>query len=127
MGPFGDDPGTVYSDAIATLTAEMAAAGVTRLAILANARVLDERPLTGPFAAVSEEHRRALATLRGTDLEWTVLATPLLSDDPATGSYDAVIDAAPPRKAIARADFATALVGALDRPEWVGHAVGVSG
>lgn len=128
MGPVGDDPGTVYSDAIATLASALLAAGIRRLAVTANARVLDERPLKGPFAAVSEEHRRALATLRQpTELEWTVVATPLLSDDVATGTYAAVLDDLPEGEKIPRPDFARALVDALDHEAWIGHVVGVAG
>jgi putative NADH-flavin reductase len=128
MGPVGDDPGTVYSDAIAAVASAMSAAGIRRLAVTANARVLDDRPLTGPFAAVSEEHRRALGTLRQpSDLEWTVVATPLLSDDVATGTYAAVLDGLPEGEKISRPDFACALVDALDHEAWVGHVVGVAG
>lgn len=127
MGPVGDDPGTVYSDAIATVVASMTAAGIRRLAVTANARVLDDRPLTGPFAAVSEEHRRALATLRSSDLEWTVVATPMLSDHDATGTYAAALDDAPDGEDIPRPDFARALADAIDHEGWAGHVVGVAG
>jgi putative NADH-flavin reductase len=126
MGPTGPDPGTVYSDAIGTLARAMTDAGLRRLVISANSRVLDDRPLQGPYAAVSQEHRDALATLRACDLEWTVVATPMLTDDEPRGSYETVVGARGAGSAIARVDFATALLDALDHDEWVGTVVDVS-
>ncbi|MGH2538909.1 MAG: NAD(P)-dependent oxidoreductase [Actinomycetota bacterium] len=126
MGPKGPEPGSVYSDAIGTLARSMQAGGVRRLVISANSRVLDERPLEGPYAAVSQEHRDALATLRACELDWTVVATPALSDEEARGVYDVVVGGRSSGHGIARADFATALLDALDHPEWVGQVVGVS-
>jgi putative NADH-flavin reductase len=126
MGPRGPGSGTVYSDAIATLAAAMAGSDVRRLVIAANSRVLDDRPLSGPYAEVSEEHRRALNTLRASDLEWTVVATPMLDDDPADGGYDRAVDHRSGGDGIDRADFAAALLDALDHDEWIGHVVDVS-
>ena len=126
MGPTGPDPGSVYSDAIRTLARSMETAGVRRLVISANSRVLDERPLSGPYAGVSQEHREAFGTLRASDLDWTVMATPALSDDEAHGAHDVAVGARSSGGGIARADFATALLDALDHPEWVGQVVDVS-
>jgi putative NADH-flavin reductase len=126
MGPQGPEPGNVYSNAIGTLTRSMVAAGVRRLVISANSRVLDDRPLEDPYAAVSQEHRDALACLRVADLDWTVVATPMLSDDEPRGSYEVVVGDRGDGESIARADFATALLDALDHPEWSGHVADVS-
>ena len=126
MGPQGPEPGDVYSNAIGELTRAMTSSGPRRLVISANSRVLDDRPLEGEFAAVSQEHRDALACLRVADLDWTVVATPMLSDDPPRGSYEAVVDARGDGPSISRADFATALLDALDHPDWVGHVADVS-
>jgi len=126
MGPAGDDPGTAYSDAIAALVTAMEVSGPRRLVITANARVLDERPLAGQFAGVSEEHRRALATLRASGLDWTVVATPMLTDEAPAGTYETTLDAAGDGNDIDRADFARAVVEALDHDGWIGHAVDVT-
>jgi putative NADH-flavin reductase len=125
MGPKGPDPGSVYSEAIATLARSMTRSGLRRLVISANDRVLDDRPLDGEFAAVSQEHRDALATLHAGDLDWTVVATPMLSDDEPTG-YEAVLGARGSGGSIGRRDFATALLDALDHDAWIGHVVDVS-
>ena len=126
MGPQGPEPGSVYSNAIGTVTQSLSAVGIRRLVISANSRVLDDRPLEGQYAAVSQEHRDALACLRVADLDWTVVATPMLSDDEPRGSYDATIGARSSGKSITRADFATAMLDALDQPEWVGRVVDVT-
>ena len=126
MGPKGPEPGSVYSNAIGTLTQALVAAGIRRLVISANSRVLDDRPLEGPYAAVSQEHRDALACLRVADLDWTVVATPMLSDDEPRGSYQAVVGSRGHGTSIARADFAAAMLDALDQHEWVGRVVDVT-
>ena len=126
MGPVGDDPGTVYSEAIASLVAAMESRGPRRLVITANARVFDDRPLGGLYAGVSEEHRRALARLRESGLEWTVIATPMLTDESPAGTYEATVDAKGDGSEIDRADFARAMVDALDHHGWAGHTVDVT-
>jgi putative NADH-flavin reductase len=126
MGPVGDVPGTEYSDGIAALVASMEASTVRRVVIAANARVLDDRPLKGPYAAVSEEHRRALETIRRTTLDWTVVATPLLSDAEPSHSYTATVDGGGEGRSIVRRDFAVALVDALDHDDWIRHIVDVT-
>jgi putative NADH-flavin reductase len=126
MGPVGDDPGTVYSEAIASLVGAMETGGPRRLVITANARVFDDRPLAGPYAGVSEEHRRALVTLRASGLDWTVVATPMLTDEAPAGTYEAAIDAKGDGRDIDRNDFAHAVVDALEHDAWIGHAVDVT-
>jgi putative NADH-flavin reductase len=126
MGPVGDDPGTEYSDGIVALAESMEASTVRRVVIAANARVLDDRPLEGPYAAVSEEHRRALNAIRRSTLDWTVVATPMLSDAEPRHSYTATVDARGEGRSIVRRDFAVALVDALDHDDWVRHIVDVT-
>lgn len=127
LGPAGPDPGTAYSEAIGTLARAMEAAEVDRLVISANSRVLDDRPLEGAFADVSQEHRDALATLRAGGLRWTVVATAMLSDAPSAGTYVLAVGSAVHGEPIPRADFASALLDALDHPEWAGRVVDVAG
>jgi hypothetical protein len=38
----------------------------------------------------------------------------------------AKVEAAPPGRSIARADLALALLEALERPDWIGRAIGIS-
>jgi putative NADH-flavin reductase len=126
MGPKGPDPGTMYSDGIGTLAGTMVEVGPRRLVLSANSRVLDDRELWGSYADVSQEHRHALAAVRACDLDWTFVATPMLSDDEPRGAYQAVVGARSAGSEITRADYATALLDALDHPGWVAALVDVS-
>jgi putative NADH-flavin reductase len=126
MGPKGPVPGSVYSEAIGSLVRAMGRAEVRRLVVSANSRVLDDDALEGPYAAVSREHREALATLRASDLGWTVVSTPMLCEGARSGTYAAAVDARAPGRSIDRADFAAALLDALDDADLVGHIVDVT-
>ena len=94
--------------------------------ITANARVLDDRPLGGPYAGRLRGAPRALATLRASELDWTVVATPMLTDESPAGTYEATVDAKGDGSEIDRADFARAMVDALDHHGWAGHTVDVT-
>jgi putative NADH-flavin reductase len=94
--------------------------------IATNARVFSGGEVAGPYANVAAEHRRDVAILRESALDWTVVAAPMLTDDPATGSYVAVVDGKGPGRSITRGDFATALLDALEKDAWIRHIVGVT-
>ena len=115
-----------YSDATRTIVETAGAEDVRRLVITANNDVLTDREITGEFAAHAREHRRNRATVEGSDLDWTMLAAPWVTDDEPRGSYEAVVDAKGPGRRIGSADLALALVDALERDAWIGHVVGVS-
>ncbi len=55
-----------------------------------------------------------------------MVAAAALTDDPATGSYVAVVDGRAPGKSTTRGDFASALLDAVGNDDWIGHLVGVS-
>jgi putative NADH-flavin reductase len=101
-------------------------AGVRRIVVTANNDVLTERELTGEFAAMGREHRRNRDALLASGLDWTIGAAPWVTDDAPTGVYEAVLDARAPGKRLAAADFATFVLDALERDDWIGHVVGVS-
>ena len=75
---------------------------------------------------MAAEHRRDASILRESRLDWTVLAAPMLTDDPPTGSVVAVVDGKAPGRSITRGDFAGALLDAIETDAWIGHVVGVS-
>jgi uncharacterized protein len=115
-----------YSDATRTVVEAAAAAGVRRLVATANNDVLTDREVTGEYAPQAREHRRNRATLEASDLDWTIVAAPWVTDDEPAGAYDAVVDAKAPNRRIPSGDFALAVVDALDRRDWIHHVVGVS-
>jgi putative NADH-flavin reductase len=124
--PSGDEDTTRLSDATRTIARRMAMTGPGRLVVTANTTVFHDREVHDPYRVVAVEHRRNLAMLRGSDLAWTVLAAPMLTDGAGVGSYASVIEGPPPGKAIARSDFATAALDGLGFDDWVRRAVGVS-
>ena len=126
IGPIVGVAGTDVSDAMRTAIEALGDAGVRRIVATANATVLTDREVAGEYANVTAEHRRNLAALRASDLDWTVLAPPFLTDDAPTGEIEAVIDGRAAGRSLTRGDFAAALVDALERSDWVGHAIGVA-
>ncbi len=115
-----------YSEATSTIVTAAGSLGVRRVVITANNDVLTDREVTGEFAAHAREHRRNRATLESSDLDWTILAAPWVTDDEPRGAYDAVLDERGPGKRTAPGDFALACVDALERNEWIGHVVGIT-
>jgi putative NADH-flavin reductase len=126
LGPIAGVTSTEISDATRTIVEAMERTGPHRLVIAANDTVLSDDEVTGEFANVTAEHRRDLATLRASAIAWTVVAAPLLLDEPGSGVYDAVIEGSTPGRSITRADYAAALLDALEHDEWIGHAVVVA-
>ena len=126
LGPIAGETQSEISDATRTIVQVMERTGPHRLVIAANNTVFSDREITGEYANVAAEHRRDLAIARESTLAWTVVAAPMLSDDPGSGAYDAVIDGRAPGRSIARADFAAALLDALANDDWIRHAVGVA-
>jgi putative NADH-flavin reductase len=126
LGPIAEETTTEISDATRVIVDAMERLGPRRIVIAANAKVLDDSEVTGAYANVAAEHRRDAAILRESRLDWTVVATPLLTDDPATGAVVAVVDGKAPGRSITRGDFAGALLDAIGTDAWIGHVVGVS-
>lgn len=126
LGPVAGVTTTEISEATRTIADAMEAMDLRRVVIAANAKVFTDDEVSGGYANVATEHRRDLAILRESRLEWTVVAAPILTDDAPAGDYVATVDARAPGRSIARGDFALALLDALDREDWAGHAVGVS-
>jgi putative NADH-flavin reductase len=115
-----------YSDATRTIVETAAAEGVRRLVITANNDVLTDREVTGEFAAHAREHRRNRDTVTASDLDWSILAAPWVTDDEPRGAYEAVVDGKGPGRRLGSVDLALAVVDALERDDWIGHVVGVS-
>jgi putative NADH-flavin reductase len=126
IGPVASVTVTEVSEATQAVVDAMVRSGVRRIVAVANGKVLTDDEVTGDYANVAAEHRRNAAILAASGLDWTVLATPFLTDDPATGDVDTAVEAKAPGRSLTRSDLAATLLGALDRPEWVGHIIGVA-
>ena len=119
-----DEP--AYSESTRTIVEAAERLGVRRIVVTANNDVLTDREVTGEYAAHAREHRRNRATIQGSELAWTIIAAPWVTDDEPRGTYDATIDAKAPGRRIGTADLATAVLDALKDDGWIGHVVGVS-
>ncbi len=126
LGPVAGVTQTEISSTSATIVGAMQRVGPRRLVVPANTTVLSDSPVTGPFANVADEHRRVLAIVRASGLEWTVIVAPILDDAAATGDVDTVIDAAAPGRLLTRGDLAATMVAAVGQVDWVGHLVGAA-
>jgi uncharacterized protein YbjT (DUF2867 family) len=126
IGPVAGETVTEVSEATQAVVDAMVRAGVRRIVAVANGKVLTDDEVTGDYANVAAEHRRDAAILASSGLAWTLLAAPFLTDDPATADVGTAVDAKGPGRTLTRADLAATLLDALDRPEWVGHIVGVA-
>jgi putative NADH-flavin reductase len=126
IGPVTGVTVTEVSEATQAVVDAMTRAGVRRVVAAANGKVFTDDEVTGEYENVAAEHRRDAAILAASGLDWTIVAAPFLTDDPATGDVGTVVDAKGPGRYLTRADFAATLLDALDHPEWVGHMVGVA-
>jgi putative NADH-flavin reductase len=126
IGPVAGVTVTEVSESTQAVVDAMTRAGVRRIVAAANGKVFTDDEVTGEYANVAAEHRRDAAILAASGLEWTIVAAPFLTDDPATGDVGTVVDGKGPGRSLTRADFAAVLLDALDRPEWVGHMVGLA-
>jgi putative NADH-flavin reductase len=126
IGPVAGVTVTEVSESTQAVVDAMTRAGVRRIVAAANGKVFTDDEVTGEYANVAAEHRRDAAILAASGLDWTVVAAPFLTDDPATGDVGTVVDGKGPGRSLTRADFAAVLLEALDRPDWVGHMVGVA-
>ena len=90
------------------------------------------RHLANPIVkAALREHYADLArmeeVLRDSDLDWTVVRPPRLTDKPVTGTYRTAYDQNIRRGIFAsRADVAHYMLRALDQPETFGRTVGIA-
>jgi len=65
--------------------------------------------------------------LRDSDLDWTVVRPPRLTNRPRTGTYRTAYGRnVPGGLTVSRADVAAAMLRALDRPESIGQTVGIA-
>lgn len=127
LGPIAGVTSTEISTATQAIVTAMQDHGVRRFVLIANDTIFSDDEVTGAFANVSAEHRRDLAIVRASSLDWTIMAPKLLRDDQDPGQVTVTLDGAAPGRSISRTDLARVMVDALDRPAWIGHALGVAG
>ncbi len=115
-----------HSEATRTIVEAVQRSGLRRIVVTANNDIFGDDPVAGEFAAHAREHRRNRDTLRASELDWTIGAAPRVVDEPQVGSYRFELDARAPGRTITTADYATFVLDALERTDWIEHIVGVS-
>lgn len=140
MGPReGRAPTTVCADSAAAIVTAMRRSGVRRLAVVSNSGMhVDDRD--GPFtryvvkpilmrvlAHAYADMRRMEDLVAATDLDWTIVRPPMLTDGAHTGRYRTELGHnVRGGNRIARADLADALLRCLADPRTVRTAVSVA-
>lgn len=119
-----DEP--AFSDATRVVVDAAKREGIRQIVVTANNHVFGDAEVSGEFAAHAREHRRNRDVVRSSGLRWTIGAAPWVVDDAGVGSYQTVIDAPGPGRKLTTQDFATFILDALERDDWVGHIVGVT-
>jgi putative NADH-flavin reductase len=125
-GPRGTGPTSVITDSVRSIEAAMSSAGARRLVALSGSIVSDDgeglflRSVLKPLARrtflrnVCADMRHAEAVITASDLDWTIMRPPALTDGPATGTYRTAIDRGLARGIrVSRADLAACMLSLI--------------
>jgi putative NADH-flavin reductase len=135
LGPHGTGPTTVSQDSVRGIIQAMDKTGVRRLVTISGAIVTDDglgffmRYLVFPLVRirlrnVCADMRAAEREVRASQLDWTIIRPPTLTNKPARGSYRIAIDRnLAYGSTLSRADLATCMLKVLGDPSTVHHAI----
>jgi|SRR5215469_884367 len=125
-GPRGTGPTTVITDSVGSIAQAMSKAGTRRLLALSGSIVADDgesfflRYVLKPVARrtflrhVCADMRQAEAVIAGTDLDWTIVRPPALTDGAATGKFRMAVGQNLPRGfRVSRADLAACMLALI--------------
>ena len=139
IGPRANGRTTISQDSVHSIIEAMSKAGTRRLITVSGTIAADDgdgpvlRYLLKPLARASQlryvcaDMRRAEAEVRDSQLDWTIMRPPRLTDRPATGHYRTAIDRNPPRAfSLPRADLATCILGLVSDQSAVHRHIGIA-
>lgn len=139
IGQRRGSPATLCADSVRSLSAAMGPVGVRRLVVVSSAGAFIEPGDDWPTKAIAKPLLRRLlrvemadfvameGVIRATDLDWTIVRPPQLTDKAATGRYRTSVDAALRRAyRVARADLADAVLRTVANPELIHKTVTVA-
>jgi putative NADH-flavin reductase len=139
IGPRGTGPTTVIADSVRSIIAAMEKTGARRFVQISGSVVADEgespymRYLLKPMVRrtflrhVCADMRAGEDEIRHSNLDWTIMRPPALTDKPAAGTYRMAIDRNLPRGfQVSRADLAACMLALLDDPATVHRHVGIA-
>lgn len=130
LGVHHRGPTTVYSAGTAHIVAAMRTTGIRRLICLSSAGVtpnpafsliqsfLVDLIVDRLYPRIYADMRQMEALLRASDLDWTIVRAPGLTDGRRTGNYVSTVDRHVPRqRSLSRADVADYILTHLRDPE----------
>jgi putative NADH-flavin reductase len=139
IGPRGTGPTTVIQDSVRSIIQAMEKTGIRRFVEVSGSIAADEgessymRYLVKPVARrtflrhVCADMRAGEAEIRASDLDWTILRPPALTDKNATGTYRIAIDRNLPHGfTISRGDLAACVLALLDDPAVVHRHIAIA-
>jgi putative NADH-flavin reductase len=139
IGPRGSGPTTICHDSVASIIKAMHKAGSRRLIMVSGSIVTDkgESPymsyLVKPIVRatflrhVCTDMRSAEDAVHASDLDWTIMRPPSLSDKPANGHYRKAIDRNLPHGfTVSRADLAACMLALAADPAAVHRHVAIA-
>jgi len=138
LGPTSNEPTYEVSRGMANIVAAMEAQGVQRLVQSVGAGVSDPRDQPGLFDRaikvalwvfsrhVYEDMARTAELIRASDLDWTLVRVPMLTDDPAQGDLKVGYLGQGVGPRVSRADLATFMLEQVEDPTWVRQAPVIS-
>lgn len=129
IGSHGTGLGTLRQDSTRSIIEAMGKTGTRRLLFVSGSIVTDQgdspylRYLIKPVARhtflrhVTADFLAAEAEIHASDLDWTIVRPPSLTDKPARGTYRVATDRNLPRCfSITRGDLAACMLSVLDGP-----------
>jgi putative NADH-flavin reductase len=131
LGPTSNQPDFAVSKGMTNIIAAMRQAGVKRLIVTAGAGVRD--PMDQPKLVdkvivtmlkllngnVLADMQQAVQQVQASDLDWTIVRGPRLTDEPPTGNIRAGGVGKDIGTSLTRGDFAAFLLAQLNNSQWV--------
>jgi putative NADH-flavin reductase len=151
LGPHSNADAGIAASGTRSIVAAMQATGVRRIVVVSAApvgtvaspgnpnppkhdpgdgffmRYLFSRIAVAMFGKVYDDLAQMEDILRESDLDWTIVRPPQLTDKPSTGTYRTAVD----RNvrggfSVSRADVARVMLRVLDEPETIHHIIGIA-
>lgn len=138
LGPTANRPDYQVSRGMQHIVAAMEKRGVQRLVVSVGAGVRDEKDAPKVFDRlitlllkifsrhVYEDMRRVAETVRRTELDWTIVRVPMLTDGEASGRVRVGYVGKGTGPRLSRADMATFMLDQMESDEYVGQAPVIS-
>jgi uncharacterized protein len=116
---------TYLHDITHTVVAAMQEHGPRRLVVVSHVGVLLTK-VDPQYQHVADEHRRNLAMLQASDLDWIAVCPPGIVNEPAHGHVEAVVGKRAPNWTISRYDLADFMLDQVAGDSYLRRTVGIS-